>query len=314
MAPIDQVHLSFNPQTLTVLNAVLGLVMFGVALELRVEDFKLALRTPKALALGLAGHHLLFPAMTYGLVWILQPLPSIALGMILVSSCPAGHISNFLVHYSRGNTALSVSVSALSTAAALVMTPLNFAFWGNLHPITSPLMKQVAMSPWEMLQVIVLLLGVPLVLGMWVARRFPAFARRVRQPMKWLSLLVLVGFILGALAANFAHFLAYIQLVLLVVFIHNLLALVTGYTLSAALGLPERDRRAITFEMGIQNSGLGLILIFNFFNGLGGMAIVTAWWGIWHIVAGMSLATFWRGRDPGPAPAVARAATGEAAP
>jgi BASS family bile acid:Na+ symporter len=314
MAPIDQVQLSFNPQTLAILNAVLGLVMFGVALELKVEDFKLALRTPKALALGLVGHHILFPAMTYVLVWVLNPLPSIALGMILVSSCPAGHISNFLVHYARGNTALSVSVSALSTAVALVMTPLNFAFWGHLHPITSPLMKQVAMSPWEMLQIIVLLLGVPLVLGMWVARRFPAFAQRVRKPMKWLSLLVLAGFIVGALAANFGYFLVYVKLVLLVVFVHNLLALATGYGLSAALGLPERDRRAITFEMGIQNSGLGLILIFNFFNGLGGMAIVTAWWGIWHIIAGMTLATFWKHRDPGLGVATAQTPRGEAAP
>lgn len=310
MAPIDLVQLSFNPQTLTVLNAVLGLVMFGVALELKVDDFRLALKTPKALVLGLAGHHLLFPAMTYVLVWVLQPLPSIALGMILVSSCPAGHISNFLVHHARGNTALSVSVSALSTAVAVVMTPLNFAFWGNLHPVTSGLMKQVAMSPWEMLEVIVLLLAVPLVAGMWVARRFPAFAQRARKPMKWVSMLVLGAFIVGALAANFKYFLAYVDLVLLVVFIHNLLALVTGYTLAAATGLPERDRRAITFEMGIQNSGLGLILIFNFFNGLGGMAIVTAWWGIWHIIAGMSLAMVWRRRDPGPAPMAAAASQG----
>ena len=314
MAPIDQVQLSFNPHTLAILNAVLGLVMFGVALELKVEDFRLALRTPKALALGLIGHHILFPAMTYVLVWVLNPLPSIGLGMILVSSCPAGHISNFLVHYARGNTALSVSVSALSTAVALVMTPLNFAFWGNLHPITKALMKQVAMSPWEMLQVIVLLLGVPLVLGMWMARRFPAFAQRVRKPMKWLSLLVLAGFIVGALAANFNYFLVYVRLVLVVVFIHNLLALVTGYGLSAALGLPERDRRAITFEMGIQNSGLGLVLIFNFFNGLGGMAIVTAWWGIWHIIAGMTLATFWKGRDPGGRPAATQSGRSGAAP
>jgi len=309
MAPIDQVQLNFNPQTLTLLNTVLGLVMFGVALDLKVADFRNALQTPKALALGLFGHHVLFPAMTYVLVWLLQPQPSIALGMILVSSCPAGHISNFLVHFSRGNTALSVSVSALSTVAALVMTPLNFAFWGNLHPITSGLMQQVAMSPWEMLEIIVLLLGVPLVLGMWVARRFPRLAERIRKPMKWLSLLVLASFIVGALAANFRHFLAYVHFVVLVVFIHNLLALATGYSLSAALGLPERDRRAITFEMGIQNSGLGLILIFNFFHGLGGMAIVTAWWGIWHIVAGMALALFWKRRDPGGnAPATLEAA------
>ena len=300
MAPIDEVRLAFNPHTLTLLNAVLGLVMFGVALELRVEDFKIALRTPKALALGLLGHHVLFPAMTFCLVWALQPTPSIGLGMILVSSCPAGHISNFLVHHSRGNTALSVSVSALSTVVALFMTPLNFAFWGNLHPLTADLMQQVAMSPWEMLEVIVMLLGVPLVLGMWVAKQFPAFAHKVQKPMKIVSFIILLGFIGGALAANLQHFMNYIQLVVGVVFVHNLMALVTGYGLSTAIGLPERDRRAITFEMGIQNSGLGLILIFNFFNGLGGMAIVTAWWGIWHIVAGLTLATFWKNRPPLP--------------
>jgi BASS family bile acid:Na+ symporter len=301
MAPIDEVRLAFNPQTLTLLNAVLGLVMFGVALELRVEDFKTALRTPKALALGLLGHHVLFPAMTYVLVWVLQPTPSIGLGMILVSSCPAGHISNFLVHHSKGNTALSVSVSALSTVAALFMTPLNFAFWGNLHPLTAGLMQQVAMSPWEMLEVIVMLLGVPLVLGMWVAKQFPAFAHRVQKSMKMLSFIILIAFIGGALAANLQHFLNFVQLVVGVVFVHNLMALATGYGLSKAIGLPERDRRAITFEMGIQNSGLGLILIFNFFNGLGGMAIVTAWWGIWHIVAGLTLATYWKNRPPAPA-------------
>lgn len=300
MAPIDQVHLSFNPQTLTLLNAVLGLVMFGVALELRVEDFRSALRTPKALALGLLGHHVLFPAMTYVLVSILQPEPSIGLGMILVSSCPAGHISNFMVHYSKGNTALSVSVSALSTVVALVMTPLNFAFWGNLHPITAGLMKEVAMSPWEMLEVIIMLLGVPLVLGMWVAKKFPAFTHKIQKPMKILSLFILLSFIGGALATNLGHFMGFIHMVVGVVFVHNLMALVTGYGLSWLVGLPERDRRAITFEMGIQNSGLGLLLIFNFFGGIGGMAIVTAWWGIWHIVAGLTLATFWKNRPPLP--------------
>jgi BASS family bile acid:Na+ symporter len=222
--------------------------------------------------------------------------------MILVSSCPAGHISNFLVHQSKGNTALSVSVSALSTVVALFMTPLNFAFWGNLHPITAGLMKEVAMSPWEMLEVIVLLLGVPLAAGMWVAARFPAFARKVEKPMKVLSFVILAAFIGGALAANFSHFVTYIGLVVGVVFVHNLMALGTGYGLSALIRLPERDRRAITFEMGIQNSGLGLILIFNFFDGLGGMAIVTAWWGIWHIVAGLTLATYWKNHPPLPSP------------
>jgi BASS family bile acid:Na+ symporter len=116
--------------------------------------------------------------------------------------------------------------------------------------------------------------------------------------MKFVSLLILLAFIGSALASNLTHFVEFIHMVVGAVFVHNLMAFVTGYALGWMVRLPERDRRAITFEMGIQNSGLGLLLIFNFFGGIGGMAIVTAWWGIWHIVAGMALATFWKNRPP----------------
>ena len=298
MLPIDQVQLQFNPATLAGLNAILGLVMFGIALDLRVGDFREAFKSPKGLVLATIGHHILFPAMTYGLIWVMQPSPSIALGMILVSSCPAGHLSNFLTHLSRGNAALSVSASAISTALAIVMTPINFNFWGNLHPITHDLMRTISIDPWVMLKDIVILLGIPLVAGMGVAHKYPVFAKRAEKPMKRFSMVVFALFVVGALAANFQHFLQYIQFVVLLVFIHNGLALTTGYGLSTLLRLAERDRRAVTFEMGIQNSGLGLILIFNMFHGLGGMAIITAWWGIWHIVSGLSLALFWSKREP----------------
>ena len=302
MLPIDQVQLHFNPATLAGLNIILGLVMFGIALDLKTADFRIALQSPKGLVLAIMGHHLVFPAMTYGLIWIIKPVPSIALGMILVSSCPAGHLSNFLTHLSKGNTALSVSASAVSTALAIVMTPLNFNFWGHLHPITHDLMRTISLDSWVMLKDIVILLGLPLLLGMGVSHRYPGFAARAEKPMKRFSMLVFSLFVVGALAANFQHFLQYIQFVVVVVFIHNGLALITGFSLSTLLGLKERDRRAVTFEMGIQNSGLGLILIFNLFNGLGGMAIITAWWGIWHIVSGLALATYWSRRDPGPVP------------
>ena len=298
MLPIDQVQLHFNPAALAGLNVILGLVMFGIALDLRVADFRVALRSPRGLLLATVGHHVIFPAMTYMLIWVINPVPSIALGMILVSSCPAGHLSNFLTHLGRGNTALSVSASAVSTALAIVMTPLNFNFWGHLHPVTHELMHTISLDPWVMLKDIVILLGLPLLAGMAVAHKYPRFAARAEQPMKRFSMVVFALFVVGALAANFRHFLQYIEFVVVVVFIHNGLALVTGFSLSSLLGLSSRDRRAVTFEMGIQNSGLGLILIFNLFNGLGGMAIITAWWGIWHIVSGLSLALYWSRRDP----------------
>jgi len=303
MTDIDLIRLNFNPQTLFILNCVLGLVMFGVSLELKPADFKEALRTPRALVIGLLGHHLVFPAFTYLLVLLIQPRPSIALGMILVSSCPAGNISNFLTHLAKGNTALSVSISTLSTLAAIVMTPFNIAFWGGLYEPAQPILRQVAVNPLEMLLYVLLLLGLPLAAGLFVSRRWPRLTQRMRKPMKIFSLAFFLIFVLAALAANWQYFLHYVGMVVAVVFVHNASALLTGYGLAFITGLPERDRRAVSIECGIQNSGLGLILIFNFFDGLGGMAVVAAWWGIWHIVAGLSVATFWSRRRPGAAQA-----------
>ena len=298
MTDIDLVRLNFNPQTLLLLNFVLGFVMFGVSLELKPDDFKEALRTPRALVIGLLGHHLVFPAFTFLLVLVLEPRPSIALGMILVSSCPAGNISNFLTHFARGNTALSVSISTLSTLAAIVMTPLNIAFWGGLYGPAQPLLRQVNVNPLEMFLHVFLLLGLPLAAGLFVTRRWPRFSARAQKPMKIFSLGFFLLFVLAALAANWQYFVLYVGMVVGVVFVHNASALLTGYGLAYGAKLPERDRRAVAIECGIQNSGLGLILIFNFFDGLGGMAVITAWWGIWHIVAGLSLATFWSKRAP----------------
>ena len=185
MTDIDLVRLNFNPQTLLLLNFVLGFVMFGVSLELKAADFSEALRTPRAMVIGLLGHHLVFPAFTYLLVLLLEPRPSIALGMILVSSCPAGNISNFLTHYARGNTALSVSISTLSTLSAIVMTPVNIAFWGGLYQPAQPLLRSVAVNPLEMFLHVLLLLGLPLAAGLFVSRRWPRFTARVQQPMKY---------------------------------------------------------------------------------------------------------------------------------
>ena len=302
---IDQVRLNFNPQAQLGLGLVLALVMFGIALDLKVDDFKAALRTPKALAIGLISHHLLFPAFTFGLILLLRPQPSIALGMLLVSACPAGHISNFFTHRALGNAALSVSISSLSTLAAIVMTPLNVAFWASLDEPMSALLRSFSLDPLKMLLDVALLLGVPLAAGLTISHRRPALAKRLHKPMRNLSLAVFIVFVVGALALNWSIFLAWGHYVVGIVLLHNALALAGGYGFARLAGLPERDRRSVAFETGIQNSGLGLVLVFSFFDGLGGMAIVTAWWGIWHIAGGMALSSWWMRRPPAPAAAAA---------
>ena len=293
---IDQVRLNFNHQSLMVLNIVLDIVMIGVALDLKVSDFKAALKTPKALLIGIVSHHILFPAGTYLLILILNPLPSIALGMLLVSSCPAGHISNYFTQRANGNTALSVSISTLSTFVAFFFMPLNVAFWANKHEGMKLIMKDFSLDPIKMLVDIGILLAVPLIVGLIISHNFPKTAKRLLKPMRVFSMLVFVAFVVGALVANWSFFVQYAPVVAGLVFIHNSLALGAGYGFAKLFKLSERDSRAVAFETGIQNSGLGLVLIFNFFGGLGGMAIITSWWGIWHIFGGMALSTFWMKR------------------
>ena len=299
MQTIDAVRLNFNPESLWALNAIIGLVMFGVALELKARDFKAVLVTPRPMLIGLGAQFIVLPAFTWGLVQLIQPAPSIALGMILVAACPGGNVSNFLTHYARGNTALSVSMTAVSTAVAIVMTPLNLALYGGLYPPAAALLKAVALDPLDMLLAVAMLLGVPMLAGMAIGQRFPAFVARAHRPIKTASLLIFGLFVVGALVANWRYFLDYVGVVVFAVFLHNGLALLSGYFAAFAARLPERDRRAVAIEVGIQNSALGLILVFNFFGGLGGMAIVTAWWGVWHLISGLTVATWWSRRDPG---------------
>ncbi len=299
-AVLDQVRLNFNPQGLFIINAAIGLMMLGVALELKLEDFKRIFVAPKAPLIGLGAQFILLPAFTFLLTLILNPPASIALGMILVAACPGGNLSNIITYLARGNCAISVSMTAVSTLAAIVMTPLNLALWGSLNPHTAEILREVSLSPLDVFVTVFVILGVPLCIGLLISRSFPALAAKVRKPFKIFSLVFFIGIVAAALAVNWQNFLNYVGLVFIGVLIHNALALNLGYWSGRLCRLSEPDNRAVSIEVGIQNSGLGLVLVFNFFNGLGGMAILVAWWGIWHIIAGL-IAAFIFSRRPLPA-------------
>jgi BASS family bile acid:Na+ symporter len=300
-AAVDAIRLNFRPQDLVLINAVIGLMMFGMSLDLKVGDFKRIALAPKAPAIGLGAQFLLLPFFSFLLTLVIDPVPSMALGMILVGSCPGGNLSNIVTYLARGNAAISVSMTAVSTAAAILMTPLNLAVWGSLNPATEPILRAVALRPLDVLTTIVLILGIPLALGLSVSRLFPGLVERVRKPFKILSVLIFFAVVVLALKKNWEVFLAVIGLVMLGVFLQNAMALGLGYGAARLFRLPNRDARAVTIEVGIQNSALALILVFNFFEGLGGMAIIAAWWGVWHIVAGLAVAGVWSRRIPGEA-------------
>lgn len=295
----------------TLLNIVLAFVMFGVALGIKPRTFVDIIKDPKSILTGIACQLVFLPALTLILTMVMGHWisPMIALGMILVASCPGGNISNFITSLSRGNSELSVSLTAFNTAACVITTPLNFAFWGKLylnfannHGIGT--LPELEIPLPEIFRSIFIIMGIPLVLGILCGQYLPKLTRILKKPLQYLSIAVFIAMVIIIFKGNFDVFMACIKYIFLVVFLHNLLALGIGFGSSTLLKLPYKDRRTITIETGIQNSGLGLILLLNpnifpdtgVWANNGGMLVITAWWGVWHIISGLTLAYAWRVR------------------
>ncbi|HAM98391.1 MAG TPA: symporter [Marinilabiliales bacterium] len=296
---LDTIRLNFSPDSLKLLNITIAFIMFGVALDLKLSRFKHVVLFPKSTILGVAAQFLVMPLMTFLLVLIINPTPGVALGMILVAACPGGNLSNFMTNHARGNTELSVTLTAISDFSAIIMTPLNFAFWGGLYAKFyhqgSELLLPVEIDILEMVKTMIVILGIPLVIGMLFSKYLPDVTAKIKKPIKILSLFIFASYVVIALAKNFNYFLDYIHLIFLIVLIHNTLAFLSGYAVAKIFKLKRQDVRTITIETGIQNSGLGLVLIFNpnLFNGIGSMAFIAAFWGIWHIISGLTLSSIW---------------------
>ncbi|MFK3915322.1 bile acid:sodium symporter family protein [Psychrobacter sp. NPDC078370] len=284
---------AFEPRSLILLNLILALMMFGVSLSLRLEDFKRIVLSPIAPIAGLFAQFFLLPLATCLFTWALNIDPELALGMILVASCPGGSFSNIMTWLARGNVAVSVSMTAVSSLAAAILTPVNFAFYGWLNPHTREYLTKITIEPSSILILVLLVLALPLVLGMVTGRRLPDLVVRIQKPLRIFSLLVLMAFVAIAFSSNFALFLERFHSFFWLVVGHNLLALSLGYGMGLMLKLPVADRRAVTLEVGIQNSGLGLVILFTFFPEAGGMMLITAFWGVWHLVSGLTLSQIW---------------------
>jgi bile acid:Na+ symporter, BASS family len=285
--------MEFDPASLILLNVIMACMMFGVSLSLRLEDFKRIALAPIAPLAGLFAQFLLLPLATCLFTWALRIDPELALGMILVASCPGGSFSNIMTWLARGNVAVSVSMTAVSSLAATVLTPLNFAFYGWLNPHTREYLTQITLEPGGILLLVLLVLALPLVLGMVTGRKLPGLVERSEKPLRIISLLVFLGFVAIAFSNNFGLFLERFHSFFWLVVFHNLMALSLGYGMGMLLKLPVADRRAVTMEVGIQNSGLGLVILFTFFPEAGGMMLITAFWGVWHLVSGITLSQIW---------------------
>ncbi len=293
MQELDKVQINFDSNGLWVLNIALAVVMFGVALGVTLDDFKQLFKQPKLVLIGILCQFILLPFVTFLLVILIKPQPSIALGMFMVAACPGGNISNFMTHLAKGNTALSVSLTAFATFLAMFMMPFNFHFYSELYQPTNQILKTVELNSFELMKLVILILGVPLMFGMLIRYKKEALAVKLSNLLKPLSIVVFAAIVIIAFSKNIDVFNAYIHHVLVIGITHNIIAISLGFLVAKMFGLSLMNQKTLAIETGIQNSGLGLLLIFSFFNGLGGMAILAAFWGIWHIVSGLLLAFFW---------------------
>lgn len=291
---LEHIHIHFSSENILWLNMSLGFLMLGVAIELRPGDFLYIFKNPKAVWAGWMSQWIWLPLLTLGLVWWIQPVYSLALGMILIAACPGGNISNYTVHLAGANVALSIVLTIISTVFCAVSTPFIFSVLQPWLPYEDGQARMFSIDFWDMFLTIFQLILIPLTLGLGLNYFFPLFVQKVKNYIRNLSLLIFAAFVLVALYSNFDNLKSYIHLVFGIVFIHNLMALGLGFVWSRYIvRLPQDDSRAISIETGIQNSGLALILIFNFFEGNGGMALIAAWWSIWHLISSFILASWW---------------------
>ena len=307
---LDPIRINFSAAGMHSINLVLCFVMFGVALNIQPGQFARLIRNPKLPLIGLFSQLIALPAITFLLVILLSQYitPTVAMGMILVAACPGGNISNFISSYSRANTELAVGLTATSTIFATITTPFNFAFWGGLYVKyisnhAGHMLKPLTIDNWQMFETVFILLGIPLILGILFSRKFPKATAKIKKPIQTLSFVFFIAMIVLAFANNWTLFLKYIYFIFIIVFIHNSIALITGFTIGTIFKVSNSNRRTLTIETGIHNSGLGLLLLFNpkifpLNLQIGGMIFIVAWWGIWHIVSGLTIASFWHRSEP----------------
>ncbi len=297
VAELDSLRVVLDPIGQAGVVIALMLVMFSVALGLRVDDFRFVVDKPLLLLGGVVAQVVVLPLVTFLLILAMAPPPSIALGMIVVACCPGGSVSNLMTFLSRGNLAVSVTLTASSSMLAALLTPASILFWSHSYKPTSMLLQTLDVSPWLFLAQTTVLLAVPLIVGMSVAAQAPDVAEAIRKRATILGASVLVGVIVYGIVHFYPVLVPALSLLGGIVVIHNAVAFATGAAAGAVLSEIGATRRALVFELGIQNSGLALVILLGQLRGLGGAAAIAAVWGVWHLIAGGAIVIVFRALD-----------------
>ncbi|WP_152658196.1 bile acid:sodium symporter family protein [Oceanobacillus sp. CFH 90083] len=270
------------------ISLLLGVVMFGMGLTLKPVDFKLVVTKPLPVIMGIIAQYTIMPLVAFGLAYLLRLPPELAAGLVLLGSVPGGTASNVMVYLARGNVALSVTMTSFSTMLAPIMTPLLlYLLAGQWLPV----------DPAAMFLSIVQVIIIPIILGFFVQRFFPAAVEKSITVVPLVSVTAILIILMAVTAANAANVASSGVIVFVAVLLHNSFGLLLGYLAALAVGLDENDRRAISIEVGMQNSGLGVTLATTYFSPLA--ALPSVWGAIWHNISGPIIATFWANKPAG---------------
>ena len=295
---IDALRLELADGFQLAVKVVVAIFLFGIALDTRLADFRDVVRRPVVIGAGLVAQFVAMPVLTVLLTVALDVRGSVAIGMILVVCCPAGNFSNILTYRARGDVALSISLTTASNVLAVLVTPLAIAFWCGLSPAADDLLREVSIDALDMATEVALLIGLPFVAGLAVARRWPAVSAGARRYVEPAALVLLLLIVVAGTAGQVGRYAEYVGAVALAITLQNAVSLAVGYGAGRALRLPARGVRTMTFELGVRNTGLALVLALGFFADLGGVALVAALWGLWDVTTGLVLATWWKRQDP----------------
>ena len=261
---------------------LLGIIMFGMGLTLSLDDFKQIGKQPKSVLIGVVSQYTIMPLLAFGLAVGLDLPAEVAVGVILVGCCPGGTASNVMTFLAKGNTALSVAVTAVSTILAPILTPALILLFAS---------KWLPVSAGDMIMSIIQVILIPIALGIILRAFFSKQADQVTGALPLVSVIGIVGVAAAVVAVNKDNIATTGLLIFTVVVLHNILGLLIGFILAKVFKLSFDDQKAISIEVGMQNSGLGSTLALKHFEPM--TAVPSAIFSVWHNISGPILATWW---------------------
>ena len=269
---------------------MLGIIMFGMGMTMTPHDFKSVLQRPKAVLIGVTAQFLVMPGLAFLLCQLFQLPAEIAVGVILVGCCPGGTASNVITYMAKGNTALSVACTSVSTLLAPLLTPAIFYLLAS---------QWIEIDAASMLVSILQVVLFPIILGLMVRTFLKQRVEQYIQVMPLVSVIAVVAIVAAIIGASKAAILEYGLLILGVVMLHNALGYLLGFWASRVFKLPYADSKAVAIEVGMQNSGLGVALAAVHFAASPVTAVPSAIFSLWHNISGPALATYWASRTDG---------------